>query len=128
MISDEPLPLSIPGQAIVSRAPTSPKHEFCTFYCSDCQDNTTLQGNYCSCSESLVNEIHFLIGFIMWMCGQWQIQDFLIGNRMSCLPPSDVGTFRQKHVSERKNWLWLVMLNDVGIFRQKCISKRKNWF
>ena len=34
MTSEEPLPLSIPGQAIVSRAPTSPKHEFYTFYCS----------------------------------------------------------------------------------------------
>ena len=35
MTSDEPLPLSIPSQAIVSRARTSQKHEFYTFYCSD---------------------------------------------------------------------------------------------
>ena len=34
MTSDEPLPVSILGQAIVCRVPTSPKHEFYTFFCS----------------------------------------------------------------------------------------------
>ena len=37
MTLDELLPLSIPGQAIVSRAPTSTTHKFYTFYCSAIQ-------------------------------------------------------------------------------------------
>ena len=35
MTSGEQFQLSISGQAIVSHAPNSPKHEFYTFYCSE---------------------------------------------------------------------------------------------